>query len=95
MPKTLDDYAQSFRDPRNLNVLKQFPLTTGGGLACGKGDEPNTTIAFLADNTGQGIMAVENGAGFEAREVAPAPRAQAEVNALGLKSIKLCQKLVP
>lgn len=94
MQKTLDDYAVSFRDSRNVAALKQFPSPNGGGLACGNGDEPNTTIAIVANNAEE-VMAVENNSGFEAREFPSPARTQAETNGIGLKAIKLCQKLVP
>jgi hypothetical protein len=95
MPKTIEEYMQHFRDSRNVAALKQFPLPKGGGLACGKGDEPNTTIAIVAGNAGGGTIAVENDGGFEARELPVPTHAQTEINGIGVKAIKLCQKLVP
>ena len=95
MPKTLDDYAAGLRDPRNVAALKQFPLPEGGGIACGKGDDPDTTIAIVAGQSRGGLIAVQSESAFEAREIQPAQHAQAEINAIALKAIKFCQKLNP
>jgi hypothetical protein len=62
MTQTLDDYAKRYKDGKNMAELKQFPLGDGGILACGKGVEPNTTVAVVAVVAGANhvdMMAVE------------------------------------
>jgi hypothetical protein len=98
MTQTLDDYAKRYKDGKNMAELKQFPLGDGGILACGKGVEPNTTVAVVAVVAGANhvdMMAVETPAGAEVRIIAGGAVQPIDTNAkqTGAKLIKACQKL--
>jgi hypothetical protein len=97
MAQTLDDYAARYKDGRNFSELKQFELGNGGILACGKGVEPDTTIAVIAAPNSVSMMAVETPSGAEARIVVGGVVQPNDASTMGagIKMLRACQKLEP